>query len=157
MRTILLMVSIFVILTVAGTNPLVAQKKKVKLGKDFLLQMERSPCRGNCPAYVLTVDASGKVSYEGKRSVKNIGKYKKTLPTTKLKEIVAAMNASNYFSFSEKYDNENIADAVTWTISYTNRGQTRQVIDRYGAPESLKNLQEKLEKIIGEDGYLKDE
>ncbi len=155
MRTLFVFITLFGLLFLAGTSCAVAQKKKAKPGKDFMLMMERSPCRGNCPAYIVTIDAKGNVRYEGKRSVKNIGTFKKTISSSQLKQIVTAMSEANYFGFDEKYDNENIADAVTWTTNYTNRGKTKQVIDRYGAPETLKTLQERLEKIIGEDGYSK--
>ena len=154
MRTFFMILIVLVGLFGASVSTVSAQKK-AKPGKDFLLQMERSPCRGACPAYIVTVDAKGNVVYEGKRSVKNIGQYTKTISAAKVKEIAGLMKTSDYFSFDEKYDNEGIADAVVWTINYTNRGKSKQVIDRYGAPESLKDLQEKLESIIGEDGYQK--
>lgn len=155
MRTFFVIIAFLGLFFIAGAPQAVAQKKKTKPGKDFMLMMERSPCRGNCPSYIVTIDSKGNVIYEGRRSVNYIGTYRKTISSAQLKQIVAAMNNANYFSFDEKYDNENIADAVTWTINYTNRGKTKQVTDRYGAPETLKELQIKLEDIIGDSGYTK--
>lgn len=130
-----------------------AQGKKAKVGKDFSLTIERTPCRGNCPGYTAKINASGAVDYEGMRAVANIGRFKKTLTSSQMKQIVAEFNNAGFFSMKDVYDDEGIADLPVTTITYTNRGKTKSVRARYMQPEKFDQMLEKIERIIGESGY----
>lgn len=129
--------------------------KKVKVPADFAFSMERTSCRGTCPGFKLSVDNQGNVQYEGDRNVKNIGKFTKTLSSDQLKSLVAAINDGKYWDFADKYDDENIADPPSCTMICTMNGKKKQIFDRFKAPQELRDLEAKIEGIIGEEGYSK--
>lgn len=133
-----------------------AQKRsKTKVGKDFMVSIEKTSCRGTCPGYVAKIDAKGVLVYEGSRNVKNIGKFTKTLSYTQLKQLVAEFNKAQFFTLQDKYDNEGVADLPICTISYTNRGKSKTVVGRYMAPEAFDSLASAIEKIMGTEGFTK--
>lgn len=60
---------------------------------DFRLEYSRGPCEGFCPEYSVTVDAAGRVKWLGKSSVKHKGPATKTLSTTAVHDIAAALRS----------------------------------------------------------------
>ncbi len=126
-----------------------------KVGKDFSLSIERTPCRGTCPAYKMTIDRKGNVQYEGIRSVKNIGQFHKKLSKTQLKAIVKTIEDAKVFAFEEKYDKEGVADVPSCTLVYKNNKKTKTIFQRMDVPEALTKMTESVEKLVGEDGYVK--
>lgn len=134
-----------------------AQKgaKKAKVPTDFSFSMERVPCRGTCPGFILSIDNQGNVQYEGTRSVKNIGKFTKKLSEEQMKSLVTTINEGKYWDFANKYDDENIADPPSCTMNCTMNGKSKQIFDRFLAPKELRELETAIEAIIGEDNYTK--
>lgn len=129
------------------------QAQSKRAGSDFLLKIERMSCRGNCPSFIVTVDKSGKVAYEGRRNVKNIGKFTKQLSKAQVKEIAGLMSQYQFFQYKDLYDNTGVSDLVSCIVTYTNKGTTKSVNARYEVPASFEELEKKLETIIGEEGF----
>lgn len=151
------MLFVLSLLMVSCSTSYAQKKAKTKAGKDFMLAIEKTSCRGTCPGYVAKIDAKGKLVYEGSRNVKNIGKFTKTLSSTQLKQLVAEFNKAKFFSLNDKYDDENIADLPICTISYTNLGKSKTVVGRYMSPEAFNNLATAIENIMGTEGFTKSE
>ncbi|MFN0202125.1 MAG: DUF6438 domain-containing protein [Bacteroidia bacterium] len=128
---------------------------KVKVPKDFAFSMSRTTCRGNCPGYSMTIDAKGNVVYEGQRNVKNIGKHTKTLTKDELKSLVATLEEAKFWDFADKYDDEYVADPPSCTMNCTMNGKQKMIFDRFKAPQELRDMEKKIEAIIGEEGFTK--
>lgn len=120
---------------------------------DFSLTIERTPCKGRCPAYVLHVDARGHVAYEGRHFADPMGKHEKTLRKAQLRELVAAIQAADFWAYAERYDEPSIKDVPSASTQCTMNGRTHRVLNRFNAPESLGQLQARLDSIIGQGGY----
>jgi len=125
---------------------------KVEVKEDFKLYIERTPCYGSCPTFKLTVDAKGNVDYEGIRFVDNIGKYTKSLSKKKVQELVYTIETGDFWSFKDKYDGQ-VTDLPAVITECTHDGKTKKVYNRYEAPKGLRDLQQRLEAIIGGEGY----
>ena len=127
--------------------------QEASVAEDFFLRITRTPCYGTCPDFTLTVDAKGNVAYTGRNFVEHTGMYRKKLKRTELRALVQALEAGNFWQYKEVYDDSGITDLPSVITQYTHRGQSRQVLNRVGAPRELGELQAKLETIIGADGY----
>ncbi|MEM6261785.1 MAG: DUF6438 domain-containing protein [Bacteroidota bacterium] len=129
--------------------------KKTVVAEDFLLEHRRTPCFGTCPFFTVTVDASGKVVYTGEMHVEKIGTYTKMIPESDVKRLVYTLKEGNFFELENEYDNERITDLPSVITKCRQNGTVKEVTNRYGAPDSVVALQQKIEAIIGDEGYVK--
>jgi NADH:ubiquinone oxidoreductase subunit E len=121
---------------------------------DFALTIQHTGCRGNCPAYNITVDANGAATYEGRRGVEMMGKYSKTVGKATVTELVKAIQAANFWDFEAEYGGE-VADVPGITTTVVMDTKTKVVRDIRNAPQPLKDLEAKLEELIGKEGWVK--
>lgn len=109
--------------------------------------LDKQECYGTCPVFTIEVNGTGKVIYEGKRFVKRSGKYEKQLKPEEVNKLFNAFDCANFFDFKSAYDEPLIHDLPTVFLTFEHRGIKKTVIDRYNAPEELKDLEKLLEKI----------
>lgn len=133
-----------------------------KLSKNSLvITIERESCRGFCPAYKMTIYGDGTVDYEGKRNVDNIGQFQKKVSKSKVKELLKAFQEANYMNLENEYDDPSIADAVAvfTSIKFTDKAdgkeKTKSIKNRVKGPEALTKLQDKIDSIVGKEGFKK--
>src|SRR6185436_11964809 len=53
---------------------------------DTSIRLERTACFGECPVYVVTIDARGNVTFEGRHFVRVEGKATDTIPVARVAE-----------------------------------------------------------------------
>lgn len=129
---------------------------KAQLEDAWKLTIEHIGCRGMCPAYTLTVTPDGVVSYEGTRAVDMMGNYSKQIPLDKVKALDLILTEYKFEEFDEVYGG-GVADLPYVRTTVTRNGQTKRVENIRNAPEELNKMQERLENLIGPDGYTKAE
>lgn len=120
---------------------------------DFRLQLERTPCFGKCPVYTMDIDADGKVNYHGHNFTDHKGHWTKTLSADQQRDLTRLMRESDFFSYDTLYDDAGISDLPSIIIAYTANGETHRVTFRYGGPVTFRQLAEKIEAIVTEEGY----
>ena len=152
-------ISKFLVVALLAITVLAACKSKqanggVDVPADFSLTIQHTGCRGNCPAYNIAVDAKGAATYEGRRAVEMMGKYTKTLGTATVTELVKAIKAANFWDFEAEYGGE-VADVPGITTTVVLDGKTKVVKDIRNAPQPLKDMEAKLEELIGKEGWVK--
>jgi hypothetical protein len=76
---------------------------------DTMITLVRTNCLGGCAAYTVTINADGKVLYEGDHDVKQKGKVESRISQEKLKELIAAFKEINYFDLQGLYDRKSVA------------------------------------------------
>ena len=112
-----------------------------------LASIKRTPCYGRCPIYQLTIMDNGEVLYAGKRFVEKLGTYSGLLTSEDLKTILIKAKEANYFELEDSYDVP-IADFPTCVTSVTKDGKTKRVMNKQGAPTSLKKFELYLDSLI---------
>jgi hypothetical protein len=127
-----------------------------KVASDFSLEIQHTGCRGNCPAYNITVDAKGNATYNGRRAVEMMGNYKKTLDAKTVEALSQSIIDAHFWDFEEEYGGE-VADIPGVVTIVTIDGKTKRVNDIRNAPKELKELEAKLEALIGTEGWSKAE
>ena len=125
-----------------------------RTASDFSLGIIHAGCRGSCPAFNIKVDNKGFASYEGRRAVEMMGMYTKTLSTKNFEAIINAYEQAKFFDFDDAYGDE-VADIPAVITTVTMNGKTKRVNDVRNAPKELKDLEAKVEALIGMDGWNK--
>lgn len=130
--------------------------KTTQMDKAWKLTIEHIGCRGMCPAYTITVTQDGVVSYQGNRAVEMMGAFTKTIPGDKVKALDLILTEYKFEDFDAVYGGE-VADLPSVRTTVTRNGNTKTVENIRNAPEALNKMQERLENMIGPDGYSKAE
>lgn len=112
-----------------------------------LASIKRTPCYGRCPMYKLTIMDNGEVIYQGKQFVEKLGTYSGLLTSEDLMTILERAKETNYFELEDAYDVP-IADFPTCVTSVTKDGKTKRVMNKQGAPPSLKKFELYLDSLI---------
>lgn len=120
---------------------------------DFTMTITRTPCMGTCPYYDVTVMADGQVTFLGKGHTKLMGEHKKKLPAETVLAIKEVIKSSTFWDLDETYDNPNVADLPSVSLSCTMDGRFHSVMVRTGGPKEFGYMVMTLENLIGKDGY----
>ena len=125
---------------------------------DLVITLERTPCYGTCPVYTLTLFGDGKVVYEGKDFTKIRGRAETTISQAKIEQLVSEFEKIKYFSLNDNYTERTITDAPSVITSITIDGKTKSIEHYHGdfsAPETLTQLEDKIDKIVNSDQWIK--
>ena len=120
--------------------------------EDFQLVIYHQGCRGSCPDYKITVDATGTAVYEGRRAVEMLGTYKKVLDADVVRDLHKTLKKYNYFELEEVYGG-GVADLPELHITATMDGNTKKMVDIRYAPVEVKEMEARLETLIGMDDW----
>ena len=70
---------------------------------DFTVTLQRTACFGRCHVYTVTIDARGNVTYEGRTFVRVTGTVTDTVPLTRVRELLAAVERIGFFQLRDDY------------------------------------------------------
>ncbi|MFL5515418.1 MAG: DUF6438 domain-containing protein [Gemmatimonadales bacterium] len=119
--------------------------------------LERTPCFGSCPVYLVTASSSGAVRFEGKSHVSHPGSAAGRIPKARLDSLLAELEAAGYFDFEEQYAPGspacgNVAtDLPTVITSVSLHGRTKRIEHYRGcadAPQALSRLEERIDEVL---------
>ena len=111
------------------------------------IEMSKTPCFGKCPTYSIKIDGKGNSTYDGKQNVKLEGKHEMNFPPDHVNELFQAFADGNFWDYEDEYT-DNISDLATTYITFSHDGQTKKITDYYGSPQSLKDLEKRVEKLL---------
>jgi len=150
MKRSILIVGGVIVLLLAGMwfylNARRAQPSKPTNTTDVVITLERTQCFGTCPSYTLTIYGDGRLVYEGRVYVRVTGTQTAQISQDDIRAIVDEFYKIGYFSLNDSYTAA-ITDLQTTTTSITINGTTKRVIDYYGAPQALRELENKIDEI----------
>ena len=136
--------------------PAVAQAQKCK--DNIVITIQRSACYGTCPIYSAKIYADGTVVYVGKEYVKEKGERRFKITPETVQQLIEEFERIDYFSLKDKYDaDENgisPTDLPTTTTSICLDGKKKKVVNYYGAPRKLNELEDKIDSLAGLSKYL---
>lgn len=130
---------------------------------DFVITLTRSTCFGECPAYAVTIEAKGNVTYEGKKFVRVEGRQTDRVPVARVAALAATVERIRFFELDERYrfihtpdgGAISIDDRPTTFVVVTSAGRSKQVEDYIGAPESLKQLEKQIDETARTKRWVK--
>ena len=117
---------------------------------DMLITLERTPCYGTCPVYTLSVDATGRVEYDGRDFVAVEGEQIGQISPEQVALLLETFTEAGYFDMKDSYKDWMVSDMPTVITSITLNGKTKRIEHYYGdmhAPEALTKLETKIDEI----------
>jgi len=103
----------------------------------LFFSLERTPCFGKCPAYVITVDKEGKASYTGRTFADRPGTWKAQVDRATLEALLDRANAIGFFGLEDRYDGP-VTDLPSTIVRIQADGKDKKVVARYKTPEAFK-------------------
>ncbi len=117
------------------------------------LTMSRSMCFGPCPAYEMTLNADGLVTYEGKSYVIKQGQHNWTISAPRMRALGRIIGASQFFSAIEPSDLNRITCVATIDLTIEmDDGRVRSHKDIYDWPV-VDDLAVRIDKYCGVCDY----
>jgi len=108
-----------------------------------MASVQKTPCFGKCPTFTITFDAKGYATYEGKKHVDRMGKWRATIGGRECSMILAEAQKIGYFSLPKTCpaNGKFIAD-LPFTITTLEFGnQKHQIRNNMDAPQELINYE----------------
>jgi hypothetical protein len=127
---------------------------------DVSITLEWLGCTGGCPDFYVEIHGDGRVIYEGRDYVKVTGRREHKIPKEKVAELVREFYRANYFSLKDEYveySGPGMSVAVKSFgvgTSISIGGKKKSVYERFGTPQTLKDLEAKIYVISGVHQYV---
>lgn len=115
-----------------------------------VVTLQRTPCRGTCPAYVVTVQGDGTVFYKGVQHAPFIGTRQGKVAAADVQRLVAAFDAADFWELHDSYTGgaPDQSSAVTTLVA----GTRHKTINDYGgataAPPALRALESRIDMLV---------
>lgn len=100
--------------------------------EETIIQIEKTPCRGTCSVYKLTITKNGLVYYKGIKNTSVIGNQEYTLSKEQLKELQTKLATYSFEKYSTSYG-ENYTDVSNKVITVPEKNI--KLVKRKGPPE----------------------
>ena len=122
-------------------------KPEPKLDVNYpVISFDRSGCFGACPAYTLTFRGDGSATYIGKSNVERVGHWRASIDDQSLRFLMRAFDQIRFYQLNDMYD-AMVTDIPTLTLRYSLHDSSKTVVDRFGPPAGLKDLERSIDSV----------
>ena len=122
--------------TETSSQPTPEVSRETTIPKDFRVWMHRTECLGACPVYIVSIDASGLVEYEGRSNVTEKGQACWSIPRQSVVDLLAMCDEIGIFDMQMKCDVRTY-DAPEVGIEVTRDGKTKLLWNDWGQSPGL--------------------
>lgn len=105
----------------------------------LFFSLERTPCFGKCPAYLITVDREGAAVYTGRTFADRPGTWKARVDQATMAALLERASAIGFFAMEDRYDGP-VTDLPSTIIRVNGDGRDKQVLARYKTPPAFKTF-----------------
>ncbi len=117
--------------------------------KTLVISMKKTMCYGKCPIYEMEIYNDYTVKFIGEKNVDMIGEHIATVSETTFNSLVKKFRDVNFFSFESEYKAA-VSDLPATYIFFADGTESKKIMDYYGAPDSLKALENAVADLIPE-------
>lgn len=121
------------------------------------ITLQRTACRGLCPAYKLTIFGDGRVLFSGYTADYG-GEYRGRVSPQVVHQLVDMFRSADYFNLFDRYGNA--FDTSNFITSISFDGNSKSVIDdlgvRHGMPEIVSRLEDEIDRLAGPRVWAKE-
>lgn len=148
-----------------STNSDVATNAGADEARLSAVRLERQPCFGSCPVYVVDVDSGGRVRFEGRAHVRAQGKATADIPKDAFRTMSNRLVAAGVLSFDSAYTagaggcGLYATDMPVVILSVVVGDTTKRVVHDYGcsgAPAALRGLHRMVDSVANTSRWLLD-
>lgn len=122
----------------------------VDLSENIFLEVETTPCYGECPVYTLTIYQDSTIQYNGKMFTQKTGKFAGKAKAKHIEQIKNALEQASFFKLNRVYNDSSVTDLPTTIIAAQTDGKKNHVKARYNEPDSFRKLSSFLFEFIDE-------
>lgn len=113
----------------------------------LVITLQRTPCFGTCPAYMINVYRSGYATYEGHSHVEREGLHRAWIGPDTLQRILKDAESSGFYQFEDRYDRD-VTDLPSAILRVVGNGKDKRVVGRVGVPAAYKALFARVEELL---------
>ena len=113
----------------------------------LMIEMEKTPCYGYCPVYTIKIGKNGKGLYEGIENTDNVGVFRFKLSKDELAGLIQSFENIHFFELEDRYY-KLMSDLPTTWVTYQASGKKKKIMDYYGAPQELRDLEKEIESLV---------
>jgi hypothetical protein len=132
--------------------------------KTITFQLQRTACYGSCPSYSVTIHGDGRIEYNGKGRVKEIGAREGRIEKEKIRALVSVFEKMKFWGLAEDYSETKCSgrlctDMPTAITELSIKGMTHRVKHYYGcgsAPKALFELESAIDKSANSQQWTGD-
>ena len=117
--------------------------------KAIVISMKKTMCYGQCPVYEVEIYNDLMAKYKGEKNVDNVGEFIATVPEERYNTLLEQFKNARFFEFKKEY-RAPVSDLPTTYLFFSYEGKSKKVMDYYGAPESLKALENLVAELVNE-------
>ena len=130
---------------------------------DTAMILQHTGCYGTCPIFSLALLSNGKIYFEGKKFVNEIGIRDTVFNTNKLKKIMSGVEKAGFYDLKGSYNLKNCSgytDSPNIIITIKNKKNQKRVsfytgcIDYKDEREIINLTAEKIEKLSGISSWI---
>lgn len=119
-----------------------------------IIVLETTECYGTCPVQKLEIFAGGLVRYQGIKHTKLKGTYALKLRKSDLERLSKRFRTARFFEFKDSYQ-QKVSDLPTTYLTFSDGGRTKTILDYYGTPEAVKQLERGVLALLERKGWRK--
>jgi hypothetical protein len=127
----------------------VSARQPAAIPADTVITLERTVCFGTCPAYTVSIDAGGNVTYEGRKFVRVSGQQRARISTERVARLIETIARIGFFALEDEYagiQNPDgtttfVTDLPTTIVTVISGGRKKRVVDYLGAPTALHDFE----------------
>lgn len=113
----------------------------------LFFRLQRTPCFGTCPDYVVTIRRNGEAAYEGGTHALRQGRYQGRFTEDQRKALQARAEALGFFGLADRYDAD-VTDLPSTIITLEVDGRRKEVLGRLGAPPAFRQLGQYADSLL---------
>lgn len=111
------------------------------------VSLTKTACYGQCPVYDFKLYSDCSATFKGTAFTDKLGDWKSKATKRQFNTLIEAFETSNFFEFEDRYYSE-ITDLPTTYLFYSDANRDKKIMDYYGAPQELKDLEAMVESLI---------
>lgn len=105
----------------------------------LFMSLQRTPCFGTCPVYVVTVWQDGGAVYQGGQNAARVGRFVGHLDQVQRTALLRRAQELGFFTLEDRYDGE-VTDLPSTIITVVAGERRKQVLGRVGFPPAFKHF-----------------
>ena len=132
-------------------------------GSDRSITMERGPCYGTCPVYVVRVRGDGEVRFRGAANLARVGEAVARIPRARVDSLFRYVDSIAFGRLDASYTygtngcGAYVADLPTVVVAVVRSGETKRVTHDYGceaAPRALRELHRHIDQTAATQQWI---
>jgi Domain of unknown function (DUF6438) len=116
---------------------------------DLLITLSRDGNCFNCPWYSVTIHADGQTQFNGVAGTQVHGERFASIEHDSILHLAQDILEMGIFDRNDRYESRKLFDGSTTTIDIRLGGMHKQIIDLYGAPDSVRFIERRIDQLSG--------